>query len=189
MNENTENKTGFFIRFSCVKRILFLLVFLLGLFSGYVFYTLSYKCIDFQFRHHPFYGRLAYELKNELKKRGYLTNCPLVLPRSTVYFYNTSHISNTVYKLPTNMARSFAVLGDCEGYVNSLFLKKFSAVLTINEFQNGYLSTFNLRTTHFPLNPKQDLYCKKDFTSLNINIPLAAKQLDEIISGVLHEKF
>jgi len=172
------------------KKIL-LVVFLLGLgiFSGRTLYRLQWKCLDIHYRHTSFYGMFGKELTRYMQKRGYLTTCPDILPKTIIYFYQTTD-SGTQPKVSSYAHHTkIAFNGDCAKVTDIEYLRKFDILLNNDEYQNGFLSSFNFRTAFFPLEESYDTLCHSDFDNHQINMPEIAKRLDGLIQGVRHEKF
>lgn len=174
----------------CLK-LLFSLIFLgTGLVIGYTLYSAQWKCVDFVYKHHHFYSVFAQKLAHALQQRGYMTHCPNILPRTKIYFLQTG---DTVYypALDDNPKNAkIAFLGDCTDVTPEMaYLYKFDALLSVDKFQNGYISSFNLRTAHFPLNDKEESFCHTHYKEHQIDVKQLARRLDDIIQGVRHEKF
>lgn len=163
-----------------------LFVLSVGILAGVFFHKVLFSCVNFQYYHNAFYGVLAKELEAQLAKRGYWLNCPAILPQITISFVNID-AKETLPQL--NSKYDFAVIGDCDYPSDIEYLKKFNALLVIDEYQNGYLSSFNLRTLHFKLAREYMPYCHTKYDEHNLDIEDIAQHLDLIIRGVLHEKF
>lgn len=160
-----------------------------GFLIGHYCYALRWKCVDFVFAHHQFYGIFAQQLRDEMQKHGYMTQCPDILPKTKVYFIQTDYMERKP-GVDESTALKIDFLGDCvRGDMPIDYLHKFDLLLICNKYQNGYLSTFNFRTAHFPLVEPYTKLCNTEFEDHVINIPLLATRLDEIIQGARHEKF
>ena len=160
----------------------------LGLLCGMQLYSLQWKCLDFSYKKHRFYAPFAQELAQEMQKRGYILQCPDMLPKTNVVFYLENYNKPKVVDEPHQT--NIAFIADC--MITTLdveYLRSFDAMLNVNEFNNGYLSLFNFRTAYFPLANENEIYCDTNYKSNRFNIPMLAQRLDEIIQGVRHEKF
>jgi len=162
----------------------------IGIFSGLFLYSLQWKCLDFVYSHQPFYGQFGKELAFEMHKRGYLLQCPDRLPRTSVYFLQTE-LADIKPKIDDHKHQlKIAFLGDCatQGY-DIEYLRQFDVFLNVDKYQNGSLSFYNFRTTHFPLTHENETFCHTNYAAHQLDLPLLAGRLDNIIQGVRHEKF
>ena len=161
-----------------------------GLVIGLFLYSLQWKCLDFVYMHYPFYGGFVKELSEAMQRHGYIMQCPDIMPKTKMYFLQTKH-PNVWPEVEINPRHlKIAFLGDCiENGIDIAYLHQFDMLLVADEFQNGYLSTFNYRTAYFPLNDENKKFCATNYQKHLVDIPKLAQRLDNIIQGARHEKF
>lgn len=163
--------------------------FALGVIFGAVFYKVNFYCVEVVSPKTPFYGVLAQELSEGLKKRGYFTHCPAKLPKTVIYFFNTSGKNDQIKPERSSKVKNILFHGDCLTGTDIDYLKKFDITLTPDEFLNGFISTFNLRTAYFPVTEKYETLCRTDFDKHKVDTDTLSAWMDDIIQGVRHENF
>ena len=174
----------------CLKLIFSCGLIGIGLIIGLFLYSLQWKCLDFVYKPYPFYGGFAKELSEAMQRHGYILQCPDMFPKTKMYFLQTEHL-NVLPKVDPNPRHlKIAFLDDCaEIGIDVGYLHQFDMLLVVDEFQNGYLSSFNFRTAHFPLNDENEKFCATNYRKHRIDTPKLAQRLDDIIQGARHEKF
>lgn len=170
---------------------LIILAFLLviGVCIGYIATSYCSKCIIINARKDIFYGKLAMELKKELKVLGYNFNCPKLLPKTVIDFtYTNPHTPHQNKYIKRKIDTNIVLVADCFNGFDIEFLKSYDFMLVVSEYRFGYLAMFNFKGVHFPLRdgPFKTL-CGAQYDDENINIKDIAIQLDDVIQRAIWE--
>jgi hypothetical protein len=161
-------------------KILYPIAIFLGITAATLFLKFSHYCLAVDTPHMAFYGPFSRLLQEDLTSLGYM-QCPSFLPKTVIHFSPTA---DTADKKDTHF---IFLQNDAQGAVNVDWLRNFDFIITPDEYYNGYLSTYNLRTVYLPL--PLNLESDEAFTPENrAKIKEISTAIDTLIQRAAHEE-
>lgn len=147
--------------------------------------TYCRRCIVINSSKDIFYGKLAFELKKEMKQLGYNFDCPDFLPKTVIDFTYTNIYYAPKRNSKRKIDKNIGLVGDCSKAYDIDFLREYDFLLPVTEYSLGYIAMFNFKAIHFPIKDRPfDVLCAKQYGMENINMKNVANHLHDIIQRI-----